>query len=171
MNNVINKYLLRADKLMPETHLRDLKVGTYSACNLFTRHKDRIDRFIQTGDTNYIYKSELDKACFAYGAAHNDFKDMKNRTAADNILRDKAYEIAKDPKYYRGQRGLASMVYKFFDKKSAGSGVKSIPQNEQLADELHKHIIKKFKKRKVYSAFKDNIWGADLADMQINKEI
>ena len=59
------------------------------------------------------------------------------------------------------------MVYKFFDKKTAGSGIKSMPQNEQLAEELHKPIIRKFKKRKVYSAFKDNIWGVDLADMQL----
>ena len=59
------------------------------------------------------------------------------------------------------------MVYKFFDRTTAGSGVKSIPQNEQLADEFHKPIIKKFKKRKVYSAFKDNIWLANLADMQL----
>ena len=59
------------------------------------------------------------------------------------------------------------MVYKFFDKKTAGSRIKSIPQNEQLAEELHKHIIRKFKKRKVYPAFKDNIWGADLADIQL----
>ena len=59
------------------------------------------------------------------------------------------------------------MVCKFFDKKTAGSGIKSMPQNEQLADEFHKPIIRKFKKRKVYSAFKDNIWGADLADMQL----
>ena len=73
------------------------------------------------------------------------------------------------------QRGLASMVYKFFDKKTKGTGVelanqsaiKSIPQNEQLAEELHKPIIRKFKKRKVYSAFKDNIWAADLADKQL----
>ena len=59
------------------------------------------------------------------------------------------------------------MVYKFFDKKTAGSGIKSIPQNEQLAEELPKPIIKKLKKRKVYSTFTDNIWGADLADMQL----
>ena len=59
------------------------------------------------------------------------------------------------------------MVYKCFDKKTAGSGIKSMPQNEQLADELHKPIIRKFKKRKVYSTFKDNVWGADLADMQL----
>ena len=59
------------------------------------------------------------------------------------------------------------MVYKFFDKKTAGSGIKSMPQNEQLGEELQKPIIRKFKKRKVYSAFKDNIWGVDLADMQL----
>ena len=72
-----------------------------------------------------------------------DFKDIKNRTAADKSLRDKAYKIAKDPKYYGSQRGLASMVYRFFDKNTAGSGIKSMQQNEQLADELHKSIIKK----------------------------
>ena len=108
--------------------------------------------------------------------ACGDFKDFAERTAADKVLRDKAFNIAKDPKYDGYQRGLASMVYKFFDKKTAGSGVttlanksviKSVPQNEQLAEELHKPIIKKFRKRKVYSAFKDNIWGADLADMQL----
>ena len=98
MNNVINKFLLTADNFMPETHFKDLKVGTYSACSLFTRHNNRINKFIQTGDTNYIYKNELDKACFAHDAAYSNFKDIKNRTAADKILRDKAYEIAKDPK-------------------------------------------------------------------------
>ena len=103
-------------------------------------------------------------SCFAF-AAYSDFKDIKNRRAADKIVRDKAYKIAKDPKYYGSQRGLASMVYKFLDRKTAGSSVKLIPQNEQLADELHKPIIRKFKKRKVFSAFKDNIWAANLADM------
>ena len=129
----------------------------------------RINKFIQTGDTNYIYiyKNELDKACFAHDASYSNFKEIKNRTAADKILRDKACEIAKDPKYYGGRRGLASMVYIFFDKKTAGDGVKSIPQNEQLTEELRKPIIRAFKKRKVYSAFTDNIWGADLADMQL----
>ena len=88
------------------------------------------------------------------------------------MLKNKAFDTAKYPKYDGYQRGLASMVYKFFDKKSEGSGAKHvntklIPQNEQLADELHKPIIKKFKKRKVYSAFKDNIWAVDLADTQL----
>ena len=101
---------------------------------------------------------------------------MKKRTAADKVLRDEAFNIAKNLKYDGYQRGVASVVYKFFDKKSKGSGatlpnksaIKSTPQNEQLAEELHKPIIRKFKKRKVYSAFKDNIiWLADLADMQL----
>ena len=107
---------------------------------------------------------------------NGDFKDLTKRTAADKVLRNKAFNIAKDPKYDGYQRGLASMVYKFFDKKTKVSGVttlanksaiKSIPQNEQLAEELHKPIIRNFKTRKVYSAFKDDIWGADLADMQL----
>ena len=98
--------------------------------------------------------------------AYGDFKDLARRTASDNVLRDKAFNIAKNPKYYRYQRGLASMVYKFFDKKSAGKGVTTLASNEKLAEELHKPIIKIFKKRTVCSVFKDNIWSADLADTQ-----
>ena len=107
--------------------------------------------------------------------AYGDFKDLRKRTAADKILRDKAFNIAKIPKYDEYQRGLASMVYKFFDKKTKGSvvalanksAIKSIPQNEQLAEELHKSIIRKLKKRKVYSAFLDNVSTADVGDMQL----
>ena len=99
--------------------------------------------------------------------AYGDFKDLTRRTAADKVLRNKAFNIAKDPKYHGYQRGLASIVYKFFDKKTAGNGIKSMQQNEKLAEELHKPIIRKFKKRKVYSTFKDNISGAALEDMQL----
>ena len=108
--------------------------------------------------------------------AYGDFKDLKKRTAADKVLRDKAFNIATNPKYDGYQRGLASMVYTIFDKKTKASGVttlanksaiKSTRQYKQLADEHHKPIIRKFRKRKVYSAFKDNIWAADLADMQL----
>ena len=103
--------------------------------------------------------------------AFGDFQDLKNRTATENVLRDKAFNFAKNPKYDGYQRELASIVYKFFDKKTKGSGVtlakKSIPENEQLGEELHKSIIRKLNKRKVYSAFKDNVWAADLADMQL----
>ena len=94
--------------------------------------------------------------------ANGDFQDLTKRTDPDKVLRDKAFNIAKDPEYDGYQKGLASMVYKFFDKKTAGSGIESLQQNEQLAEELHKPSIRK---RKVYSAFKDNSSGADLADM------
>ena len=100
--------------------------------------------------------------------AHGDFKDLPKRTAADKVLRDKAFNIAKNPKSNGYQRGLASMVYPFCDRKTKGSGIKNeIKQNEQLADELHKPVIRKFKKRKAYSAFKNYSWAADLADMQL----
>ena len=138
----------------------------YSACGPFTKNKERIQKFKETGDTSYIYKNELDKACFQHDMAYGDFQDLTKRTAADKALRDKAFKIASDQKYDGYQRGLASMVYKFFDKKSSGSGIVN-KENTQLAYELHKPIIKKFNKRKVYSSFKDNIWGVDLADMQL----
>ena len=99
--------------------------------------------------------------------ADGDFADLTKRTTADKVLRDKAFNIAKGPKYDGYQRGLASMVYTFLDKKTPVSGNKSMSQNHQLAKELHKPIFKKFKKRKVHSAFKDSFWGADLADMQL----
>ena len=100
--------------------------------------------------------------------AHGYFKDLKRRTASDKILQDKAFNIAKNPKYDGYQKGLASMVYKFFNKKSMGGGV-NIPLefNEQLAKKLQKPIIRKFKKINIYSGFRDNIWCVDLADMQI----
>ena len=162
MNNIINKFLLAGDKFMPEMHLRQSQF-VYSACGPYTRHKERIKEFKRTGDRRYIYRNELNKACFQHDSAYADHRDLINRTKSDKVLRDKAYDIASNPKYDGYQRGLASMVYKFFDKKSIGSGIAS---SSILADELHKHIIRKFNKRKVYSQFKDNIWGVDLADMQ-----
>ena len=162
MNDIINKFLLVGDKLMPEMHLKQPGF-TYSACGPFTKTEERMQMFKQTGDSRYVYKNELNKACFQHDMAYGD--------AADNVLRDKAFNIAKNPKYDRYQRDLASMVYKCFDKKTKGGGAplanKSIPQNEQLAEELHKPIIRKLKKREVYSAFKENIWAQDLADMQL----
>ena len=166
MNAGINKFLLAGDKFMHEIHLR-LPQFTYSACGPFTKHEQRIQKFKETGDTNYVYKNELDKACFVHDAAYSDSKDLTKRTIADKILKNKEFDIAKDPKYDGYQRGLASMVYKFFDSKVSGSGAKLTLQNEQLAEELHKPIIRKFEKRKVYSTFKDNIWGVDLVDMQL----
>ena len=172
MNEIVNKFLLVGDKFMPEMHLRQLGF-TYSAYGPFTKNKERIQKFKETVDTNHIYKNELDKACFQRDMAYGDFKDVTKRTAADKVLRDKAFKVASDQKYDGCQRGLASMRYKIFDKKSKGSGrplssasqLANNKENIQLADELHKPIIRKFKKRKVYSSFRDNIWSVDLADM------
>ena len=164
MNEIVNNFLLVVDKLMPEMDLKQPGF-TYSACGPFTKNKERIEKFMQTGNTDFIYKNELDKACFQHDMAYGKSKDLAKRTQSDKVLRDKAFKIASDPKYDGYQRGLASMVYKFFDKKSSGSGIVNEP-NYQLANELHKPIIRKFKKRKVYSSFRDNIWGVDLADMQ-----
>ena len=85
----------------------------------------RIQKFIQTGDTNYIYRNELDKACFQHDAAYSDSKDLAKRTQSDKVLKDKAFAIANNPKYNGYQRGLASMVYTFFDRKSKGTGIKN----------------------------------------------
>ena len=167
MNEIVNKLLFAGDKFMPLK-----RPGfTYSACGPFTRNKQRIQKLMQTGDTYYIYKNELDKACFQHDMSYGDFKDLKRRTQSDKVLKDKAFKIESNPKYGGYQKGLASMVYKFFDMKSKGNSIENeIKENQQLAKELHKPIIRKFKKRKMYPPFKDNIWGADLADMQLIRE-
>ena len=163
MNEIVKKFLLAGDKFMLEMHLKQPGF-IYSACGPFTKHKERIEKFMQTGNKDYIYKNDLDRACFQHDMGYGKYKDLNKRTQSDKVLRDKAFEIASNSKYDGYERGLASMVYKFFDKKSTGSGVttlanksalKSMP-NEQLSNELHKPIIRKFKKR-VYSSFKDNI--------------
>ena len=146
MNEIVNKLLLVGDKFMYEMHLRQPGF-TYSACGPFTKNKGRIQKFKEKGDTSYIYKNELDKACFQHDMAYGDFKDLTKRTFANKVLRDKAFKIASDQKYDGYQRGLASMVYKRFVKKSQGSGLANNKENIQLADELHKPIIRKFKER------------------------
>ena len=129
-------------------HLRQPRF-VYSACGPFTRHKERIKEFKRTSATRYIYRNELDKACFQHDSAYADHKDLINRTEADKVLKDKAYDVASNPEYGGYQRGLASMVYKFFDKKSKGSGFKKLknaikPSSSILTDELHKAVIRKF---------------------------
>ena len=159
MNKVVNNILVVGDKFMPEMHLKQPGF-TYSACGPFTKHKERIKKFNETGDTDFIYENELDKGSFQHDMAYGDFKNLKKRTVADKVLRDKAFEIASDQKQDGYQRGLASMVYKVLDKMSQGSGrpfssdslvVNSdIKQNIQLADQFHKPIIRKLKKKSVF---------------------
>ena len=168
-NLLTGGFLLAGDKFMPEMHLRQPRF-VYSACGPFTKHKERIKEFKRTGDTRYIYRNELDKACFQHDSAYTDHKDLINRTEADKVLRDKAYDIASNPEYDGYQIGFASMAYKFFDEKSmaepnslerTGSGFKKLKNTAEpsalarsssiLADERHKPIIRKFNKRKVYS--------------------
>ena len=127
---------------MPEMHLKQPGF-TYSACGPFTKNKERIEKFMKTGNTDFIYKNKLDKASFQNDMVYGKSKDLMKRTQSQKVLRDKALKIASDPKYDAYQRGLASMIYKFFDKKSKGSGVTN-ESNYQLANELHKPITKKF---------------------------
>ena len=131
---------------MPEMHLKPVGF-TYSACGPFTKNKERIEKFMQTGNTDFIYRNELDKACFQHDMAYGKSKDLPKRTQSDKVLRDNAFKIASDPKYDVYQRGLASLVYKIFDKKSRGSGITNEP-NYQLADDPHKPITRNSKKEK-----------------------
>ena len=94
MNEIINKFLLTGDKFMPEMHLR--KPGfTYSACGLFTKNKKRVKKFMQTGNTDFVYENELDKACFQHDMAYGKEKDLVRRTQSDKVLKDKAYKSPK----------------------------------------------------------------------------
>ena len=142
MNEIINKCLLVGDKFMPEMHLKQPGF-TYSACGPFIKNKERIEKFMQTGNRDFICKNELDKACFQHDMAYIKSKNLIKRTQSDKVLKDKVFKIASDPNYDGYQRGLASMVYNLFDKKPKGSGITNEP-NYQLAKELHKPIIRKF---------------------------
>ena len=96
MNEIVNTFLLTGDKSMPEMHLKHPDV-TYRACGPFTKNKERIQKFMQTGNTNYIYKNDLDKACFQHDIAYGKYKDLTKRTESDKVLRDKALKIASNP--------------------------------------------------------------------------
>ena len=113
MNIIINKFLLTGDKFMPEFHLKQ-PTFTYSACRPFTKLRERIKKFGETGNLKHLYRNELNKACFAHDAAFSGSKDLTKRTISDKVLKDRAYEIAKSRNYDRYQTELAGMVYKFF---------------------------------------------------------
>ena len=99
MNETVNKFLLAGDKFMPEMHLKQPGF-TYSACGPFTKNKERIQKFKEIGDTKYTYGNELCKACFQHDMAYWDFTDLAKRTASDNVLRDKGFNIAKNTKIW-----------------------------------------------------------------------
>ena len=122
INEIVNKFLLAGDKFLPEMHLKQPEF-TYIACRSSTENKERIERLKETGDSRYIYRNELGKACFQHDMACGDLNDLPRRTASGKVLRDKAFNIAKNPKYDGYQRGLASIVYNLFDKKSAGGTI------------------------------------------------
>ena len=124
MNEIVNKFLLARNKFMPEMHLKQPGF-TYSARGQFTRNNERIQKFMETRNTNYIYKNDLDKACFQHDMVYGKYKDLTKETESDKVLKNKALKIASNPKDDGYQRGLVSIVYKFFDKKSKCSGIKS----------------------------------------------
>ena len=97
MNEIVNKFLLAGDKFMPEMHLKQPGF-TYSACGPFTRNKERIEKFMATCYADFIYKNELDKTCFQHNMVYGKSKDVVKRTQSDKVSRDKAFEIASDPK-------------------------------------------------------------------------
>ena len=113
MNEKTNKFLLAGDKFVPKMHLRQPGFA-YIACQPFTKNKERIQTFKETLDSQYIYQNPLNKAGFQHDMAHGDFTDLTRRTASDKILRDKAFDTAKNRKYDGYQRGLASRIYKFY---------------------------------------------------------
>ena len=109
---------------MPEMHLKQPRF-TYSACGSFTKNKKIIQKFKETGHSRYIYQNQLNKACFQHDMAHGEFKDFTGRTATDRTLHNKPFNIAKIQNMMDIYGGLASMIYKFFDKKTSGSGIKN----------------------------------------------
>ena len=129
INEIVNKFLLDGDKLMSGMHSKQPGF-THSVCRPFTKNKEKIQKFKETGDINYIYKTELDKPCFQHDMADGDCENLARITASDKVLRDKAFNIAKNLRYDGYQRRLASIVYNFFNNMSAGSGVNTHANNE-----------------------------------------
>ena len=177
MNKIINKFLLTGDKFMAELHLKYPRV-TYSACGPFTKHREKIQKFRETSNLQHLYRNKLDKACFPYDAAYSNNKDLAKKIISHKTLKDRSYEMSRNRGYYGYQRALASMVYKFFDKETGSGAIATskpgaiatskagVSINEQLDKELQKPVTKKFKRRKFYTRFKDNIGEADLAEIE-----
>ena len=107
---------MAGNKFMPELHLR--KPGfNYNACGPFTKHRERIQKFRETGDLDHIYKSKLEKTCFAHDAGYSDSKYLAKRTISDKVVKVRSNEIAINPEYDGCQRGLASLIYELTRKQ------------------------------------------------------
>ena len=129
MNEMINKVLLAGEKFMHEMHLIQLAF-MYSVCSSFTKNKERIKKFKQETFSIYIYQNKIDKAFFEHDMSYGDFKNLPRRTASDIVLCNEAIHFAKIVanflKLDRYQRGIVSVIYKFFDKISSGGAIKSV---------------------------------------------
>ena len=117
MNKIVNKFLLVGDTFVPEMQLKHPRF-TYSASDPFTKNKEGIEKIMQTGNTDYICRNDLDRACFQYDMAYGKYKGLTKGTQPDKVFKGKAFEILSNSKYDGYQRGLASMVDNFFDKAS-----------------------------------------------------
>ena len=137
MNETVNTFLLVGNKFMLEMHLRQSGFTFSAACGPYMNNRKNT-KFKETGDLRYIYQNKLDKACFQHYIASGDFKDLNRIIFADKVLYDKAFNIAKDSIYDGYQRGVASMAYKLFDKKTPGRGIKNENiHDKKLVKELH----------------------------------
>ena len=175
MNGTTNRFLLAGDKFISEMHLRQHGF-TYNSCGPFLQNKERIQKIKETGDSRYIYQSELGKACFQHDMAYGDFKDLTRRANSDKVLYDKAFDIAKNPNYDKYHRGFASMTCKFFNKKLlvAVLRMKFCLIKTQLKNHANQ-LLENLKKEK-YTHLLLTIFGcADLADIKLickfNKEL
>ena len=168
MNKIISKFLLTRHKFMPEFHFKQQEF-TYSAFGSFTKHCQRIQKFRETDNLKHLYRNKLDKACFTHYVGYSDSKYLA-KNMSDNMLNNRASEVTINRKYNGYQRALATTVYNFFRKKTGSRAIvtnkSGVSLNEQQAEELHKPIIKKFKRKKVYPRFQENIWAADLTEME-----
>ena len=126
-------------KFMPKLHFKQAGF-TYGAYGSFTKHRDWLQKFRETGHLKHLYRNELDKVCFAHDATYSDSKDLANRTVSDKNLKDTAHEIARNPEFDRYQTALPSLVYKFFNKKTEIGVIANV--KEQLVKELKKKSLR-----------------------------
>ena len=129
MNKIIEKLLFTEDKFMLELHLKQPEFN-YSACAPFTNHSERIRNFRETANLKHLYRSKLDKVCFAHDSAYSDSKVLSKTAISDKILKDRAYEIGRDRSYEGYQRAIPSMVYEFFDQKKTRSGARATSKED-----------------------------------------